>query len=240
MSRRVEFRRADDARERWRAVGLVIATLVGESRRAAEEAPAAPAPMPSPPTPPPSAEAAPEPKAVSRPAPSREREIAWLDGGGVLDPGFGGWLHGGGWLRGALRPFSLPAFVLVAGRYAAAPTDRNLSQRWADVSAGVGTLMSVGTLPVRLELHVDAVAELLHAHATDPSSGATDASERWLFGGRAAAELAWNGSPAWALVGGIEANLLAGGTSVRVEGQPRGTDPAAGVGALLGARAVFH
>jgi hypothetical protein len=238
MSRRVEFHRTDDARERWRAVGLVIATLVGESHRAAEESPQPP--PPAPPPPPTRIDTASERARPPAPSSPRAREIGWIDGGAALDPGFGGWLHAGGWLRGSLRPSSLPAFVLVAGRYAAAPTDRNLSQQWAEVSAGVGGFAPIGALPLRVEFHVGAVAQLLHAHASDPTTGASDASSRWIVGARLASELAWNASASWALVGALEVNVFASRTNVRVEGQPRGTDPTAGVGALVGARALFR
>jgi hypothetical protein len=164
----------------------------------------------------------------------------WIDAGVALDPGFGGWLHGGAWLRASLRPSSLPVFVLVAGRYEAAPDDHALAQRWAEASAGVGTFVPLGVLPLRVELHADGVAVLVHASASNPTTGASDATQRWVFGGRAAADLVWNASTSWAIVAGLEANVLSSATQVRVEGQPRGSDPAAGVGALVGARAVFR
>src|SRR5688572_29259831 len=62
--RELVFGRRDPLRERWRTVGLAIATLVGEGERARDEAREA---EPPPPEPPPPVEAAPE--APAEPAP---------------------------------------------------------------------------------------------------------------------------------------------------------------------------
>lgn len=74
--RELEFSRRDPLRERWRSVGLAIATLVGEEERRAVEEAAAPEPEPSVPEraePEPQRAAAPDPPAEPAPEPPPER-----------------------------------------------------------------------------------------------------------------------------------------------------------------------
>jgi hypothetical protein len=254
LSRRVEFKDADAMKERWRSVGLVIAALVGESHRAATEAaqPGAqsvtmepPPAASSQPTPPPSSSSSSStstttpPPAETPPAAPLTREIAWLDAGVALDPGVGGWLEWGAWVRGAVRPWSSPLFFLVSGRYAGTPTDdAGLSQRSAQAAAGAGTFFVLGSA-ARLEVHVDLLAELVHARATD-ATGKSDAADRWVGGARAAGDFVWFAWPAIAFVGGVEATALTSRTELRVAGASRGHDPAFGIGAIIGVRASYR
>ncbi len=257
LSRRVEFRDADAQKERWRAVGLVIATLVGQADRGAPADPAATngassdatsgAPTRTTPSEGKAQNVADAEKPMAGVTPTSNattiaREVVWLDGGAMIDPGLGdAWFRWGGWLRVSARPSSLPFFVNVGGRYVGAPPqDRGLSLRWASAFIGVGTFIGMGALPVRLEIHADMIVQLVHAGATDPSTGASDSSARWVAGGRAGADVVWAPAPAWALLVGGETTILSSGTVLRIENERRGRDAAVGIGAIVGARAFFR
>jgi hypothetical protein len=133
--RELVFARRDPLRERWRSVGLAIATLVGEGERAREEAreeepPAEPEPVPEPPPvevaplpepvpePPapvvvPEATREPEedePEEIEPPEPPRapfEHRSVFVGVGGFSGPGFGaGAWRVGGALRGSWQSTS--------------------------------------------------------------------------------------------------------------------------------------
>jgi hypothetical protein len=251
LKRRLEFKSADALKERWRAAGLVIATLVGEAQRQEREAAAGAEASPSSSAPekkkeeaPPAPPRAPAPASTPReagatPTQAPRREIAWLDAGASVDPGVGdGWFRWGGWIRAAVRPSSLPLFVAAGGRYSGMPSDdRGLALRWASASLGVGTFVDLS--PLRLEVRADGLVQLVHARAVD-ATGASDASQRWTFGARLGGDVVWAFAPMWALVGGAEAAFLSSGTAVHVGGETRGRDAAFDLGALAGARAIFR
>jgi hypothetical protein len=164
--RELQFSRRDPLRERWRSVGLAIATLVGEGeQRAIEEAAAAPPePEPEPEPPPPAVEAAPqtepEPEppepAEAREAPEPEEaeeevpeepeappepvEYAplFVGLGIVTGPGFGGgpWRVGGS-LRGTWAARSGFSVTTSMGATWRA-TSETFTASWLFFDAGVG------------------------------------------------------------------------------------------------------
>jgi hypothetical protein len=251
LQRKVAFKDADALKERWRAAGLVIATLVGEAQRQAareEATSSSPASVDVPAPKEPTAAKAARPSALEPPPPTREaptkpstprHEIAWLDAGASIQPGVaGGWFHWGGWIRAAARPTAFPFFVAIGGRYSGTPSDdRGLGLRWASGSLGIGTFFEA--VPFRFEVRADAVVQLLHARAAD-ASGATDSSQRWTGGARLGADAVWSFAPMWALVVGAEAGVASSGTVLRVGGEERGRDAAFDLGVLAGARAIFR
>jgi hypothetical protein len=115
--------------------------------------------------------------------------------------------------------------------------DRGLSLDWESASLGVGAILDLS--PVRFELQLDALVELLRARAVD-ASGASDSSRRWLGGARLGGDAVWTFAPMWALVGGAEASVLSSGTVLRVGGERRGRDAPFDLGALAGVRAIFR
>jgi hypothetical protein len=259
LQRRIEFKAFDAPTERWRAAGLVIATLVGEAQRQEEaraaaaaaptEAGASPAAKEAPKTPPEAPKTSPEDvapvataHAAERKAATRapEREIAWIDAGVTADSGIGdAWFRWGGWFRASLRPATLQLYVFAGGRYSGMPTDDGgLSLHWASGSVGVGGFMELAPA-IRVEAHVETLAQVVWARATD-ASGASDGSQRWVGGLRLGADVVWTFAPMWALVGGAEAGAFSSGTVLRVAGERRGRDAPFDVGALVGARVVFR
>jgi len=160
--RELVFGRRDPLRERWRSVGLAIATLVGEGERAREEAredevPAVPEAPPEPPPVDAAPEATPEPPAAPAPvvvpeapeerAEPEEVEVprepfehrAWFVGvGAFTGPGFGAgpWRVGGA-LRGAWQGESGLTFGTSLG-YAWRASSRDFTAEWLSLEAGVG------------------------------------------------------------------------------------------------------
>lgn len=171
--RELVFGRRDPLRERWRSVGLAIATLVGEGERAREEArdaepppeppppeappvdeaPEAPAePAPPAPTPPPSQperalEAAPaeedEGEAPELPRAPFEHRSVFVGVGGFTGPGFGA----GAWrVGGTLRGAWQGVGGLSFGGslgYAWRASSRDFTAEWLSLQAGVGYRLAV-------------------------------------------------------------------------------------------------
>jgi hypothetical protein len=162
--RELVFGRRDPLRERWRSVGLAIATLVGEGERARQEAREDELPeVPAPPAEPPPAAAAPEakpeppaptpalePEAPEEPAePAEPEEVElprepfehrpWFVGvGAFTGPGFGaGAWRVGGTLRGAWQGESGLTLGTSLG-YAWRASSRDFTAEWLSLEAGVG------------------------------------------------------------------------------------------------------
>jgi hypothetical protein len=159
--RELVFGRRDPLRERWRSVGLAIATLVGEGERAREEARDDEAP-PEPPPPPVEAapEVAPEPSEPPEPPPRvvervvveervepEEDELprapfehrpVFVGVGGFTGPGFGaGAWRVGGTLHAAWQAESGLSFGTSLG-YAWRASSRDFTAEWLSLEAGVG------------------------------------------------------------------------------------------------------
>jgi hypothetical protein len=165
--RELVFGRRDPLRERWRSVGLAIATLVGEGERAREEAredeaPAEPAAPPEPPSvatappavskpeppertepPPPlaapeSTEEAVEPEEDEVPREPFEHRPVFVGVGGFTGPGFGaGAWRVGGTLRGAWQLQGGLSLGASLG-YAWRASSRDFTAEWLSLAAGVG------------------------------------------------------------------------------------------------------
>lgn len=156
LVRTLRFTPEDPARDRWRSVGLAIATLVGEGQRAeeAEQAareasepePAAPEPAPPPPRPPPPAPPPPpsEPREVTVVIEDERVPVVPLDGvylgagvfgGPALDDGSGriGVSVRGGWASPA--GFSLLGSASYSVR---ATSGDEFTVSWLSFEAGAG------------------------------------------------------------------------------------------------------
>ena len=136
LVRDMQFKDADAPVERWRAVGLTIATLVGEL----PSYPSAPAPTPAP-----AVTAAPPAVVARRPTPPRRRRRWWLEAGALLGPGLvSGAPRGGGYAGGAYLFGDLPLLAHVSLGYAARPADfRGLSVQFLTLQAGVGARLAL-------------------------------------------------------------------------------------------------
>lgn len=239
LSRTIEFRPEDAPPERWRAVGLIIATLVGDVLHE-EPPPPSPAPPPVAPVPPPAPETAIAP--VASPVPRRTHDLAWLDLGLLLAPGLDtGAARRGAALHASWAPWLPPVFATLGVSFAGAPRDgaTSVGATWTTVWAGAGAVVSAAGNALRFDGRLEGVVQLLDASVTTPA--AADGS-RWLGGGRIGLDVAWMPDASFGVVASAEGSLLAGATTVDVQGAPKGRDAPDGLGfaGLLGIRGALR
>jgi hypothetical protein len=235
LARTIEFTRGDAPRERWVAVGLVIATLVGQTLHV--EPPAAPpAPPPPPPAPPSHVEAPPSPAVP----PGHDK--AWVDGEALLAPGLdSGAARTGGSLRFAWAPLRAPLFASAGGGYAwtAREPSSGVAPSWATLAAGAGAVLSVAA-GLRFDVRLEALAQLLSVSAVG-AGGAADQGSRWVGGARVGVDAAWLPLRYLGVVASAEGSLLGGSTDITIGGLRAARDAAnaAGFAGLLGLRAAI-
>ena len=224
VSRALVFRSADAVEERWRSVGLSIASLAGEARPTPAVEPAPSPPGPAPLTPPP-----------NPPAPRAPEVDAWRIGAGLqtgkgasdAPPRLGGYLalsHG--------LPFKA-TFGLVTARYAVGRAPEPLVElEWVTLGAGAG--VSLLREPVTLRLQTAALAQVVAASVTDRTSGQSSSASRWLGGGLIGLELRWPGQGPLGALLGAEVARLSGGTAVRLNQRSVAQSPALQWGFVVG------
>lgn len=204
-TRELEFDPGDPMVERWRAVGLVIGTLVGRAEReAAAAAPREPTDAASAKPPPNAAPEVPNTDAArgdSRAASEGSREAAspagaasagddrsrfrvapFVVGGPALDDGT--WRFGGELELGARPMASLPARVLFAARHRVRPTDANdVSVSFTSLRLGASWEQRVSE-PFSVELGTGASYERVSAtvDSPPPDSGHREALGFWATG----------------------------------------------------------
>ena len=212
LTRRVTFARADAEEERWRSVGLIIATLVGSQTGGDRNADL--------PTPPPPAAPPPvvkEPVAAEKPAASPMPARTWFveaDAEAVRGAGdvFGAW---GGALRGGVAFEGTPFFVTGSLRYEIAPDaapDARLEWGWVSLGAGVATPLS--RAPLVFEARCEPTLGGVRASASQ--GGSTQSGG--LFGVREGVGLTWWLGRAVGLTVGAEALETTRSAVVNVSG----------------------
>jgi len=200
LSRQVAFRTSDAEEERWRAVGLVIATLVGEVTAPTPPPPPAP-PAPPPPEAPP---AAPPLRETPPPAPTFDaRPRQWcFDLAFDLARGAETFGARGLSIRASRRVGASAFFVTGSLRYEAEPGAGGI----ADLAWEWGTLGIAATIPVAstrfvVDARVEPTIGWMYASLGDGS-----ASSRQLLGGaREGLALTWWITDALGLALGAEA-----------------------------------
>jgi hypothetical protein len=224
VTRYVTFNASDVEAERWRSVGLIVATLVeqaGNERKT--EPPSAAAAPPGPPE----AKAAPPDRSDDSAAPAGERPSPTGAGG---TGGTQGWLLDGAFetARGAGSGFgafggvvraghhlgSLPLFATGSVRYETQATDgpiAHVSLQWAWVSAGVGVAADLQG-PFRVEARLEPTAAWVHASAAGSVSSPSGA----LLGVREGVGATWWWARPIGLVVGVEATQLTQSAVVNV------------------------
>ena len=211
LTRTLSLTDNDAVSERWRAVGLVIATLVDEEIRAAA-APPPPNPSPSP-SPKPSPSPSPKP---SPPPPPSPRLRAWIDltalGAPALDSGS---FFAGGMLRGAWYPARAPIFVTLGFAYATTPVD-STGLRVDSIAATLGAGASFRTR--RFLFDGSIVFRLERVGASVDSGGASDAASVIIPAGQLGVDVGWAPSRVFALVLGLDGELRAQAVTVQVRG----------------------
>ncbi|MEJ7731123.1 MAG: hypothetical protein WKG00_18145 [Polyangiaceae bacterium] len=233
LRREIVFRPEDAERERWRATGLVIATLAGDAG-------VDPGRPPTPPAAPPVAPSRRE--APSRPphrgaASARHRTWVWLDVAAAVSPALddGSWRAGAS-LRAGVPVWSTPLFGLAALRYAVRPLDdAGLAVQFASGSLGGGLYLTPAPA-LSLQARVEILAELIAASARDPETDASDSGSRWIGGARVGIDGAWMLSPGVGLLAGVDVTLLQSATDIRMAGRAAATVPAASFAPALGIR----
>jgi hypothetical protein len=220
-SQTVDFRPEDDPAERWRAVGLVIATLVEETVR-----PSAPPPSPRP-----------SQRDQAPPSPPARGARIVLEAGGLVGPGLdsGSWRRGG-WLRGGYGLGTLPLFVTASARFAVTPGNASgVSEQWFSGAAGVGARGEWREL--RADVRLEAVAELVRASV---DTGGSDSASRWVSGARMGVDIAWMPTASFGVVVGADASVLGGSTGVHVHGTDVGRSQPYEFAMLVGVRLAFR
>lgn len=231
LARDMHFSDADAPIERWRAVGLTIATLVGELPPPPAEVQAPPAPAPGPRT-------VPVPRRTDQLPEEPGPERWWLEAGGLVGPGLdtGSW-RGGAWIAGARRFARTPFFVHAFASYAARPADvRGMSASFVDVAAGPGAFVVLPSAELTLDGRIALGLERVHASAR--AGGAEESGSRVVPALRLGGNVAWPRGYVSVVVGG-DMWVNESATDVRVEGERRGRAPPVGGELRVGIRVAL-
>ncbi len=218
--RQVEFSKADSLEQRYKALGLVIASHV-----IATESPLVSEPAPAPKEPP--APVAPE----AEPQTSR----LGLDLGVIAGQGLqAGGARFGLLARGWLRPFDVPLVVLLGGRWAQAGALPAAS--WVSGSAGLAARVALPVSGTSVDVRNEVVVERVSVSATDVETGSSDRESLWRFGGRLGVDLVVELGEDVGVFAGVEGTVLRPEYQVEVEGSDRGGEPAARWAGVAGVR----
>jgi hypothetical protein len=244
LVREVSFTPEDSTIERWRAAGLVIATLVGSL---GEREP-----------PPPGSEAPPPPQRPSRPArpwpaqpspppghrPPWSEDSLWIDGGVLSGPAFpalptAAW-RSGFWVGGAWPVKALPATVGFAADYSWVPYDSDwVRAQWLTLAVSAGAHVDA-PLGVLVEGRLEALGEYMSVYALYPVDGSVDPSEAstqgFLAGFRFTLNLTWPRAGMLSPLIGFQSWRLERGTRVMVAGVEVGRFLPWGIRGLVGLR----
>jgi hypothetical protein len=222
LSRQLRFDPIDAPIERWRSVGLTIASLVGDLPRT--DLSKQPTPPPVEPTPPPAPPHV--PKGVSsadgKPQGSEDRarlaaravrplfaELGLSGGPGLVD----GPYRAGGYARVGYVFDSTPLTVALGGRLTVRPTEsRDLRVRWIDLSAQLGAYAELWG--AQLEARGVLLLQEIRGTAPAPDTDSEDSQARWLPGFGLRADGVWPARGFWALVLGAEGRLMADRTAI--------------------------
>jgi hypothetical protein len=220
-TRRIVFREEDRDQDRFRAVGVVIASLLADSDPVAPPVPPSAAP----------------PARTTR---VQRVAIAWLTAAARIGSGLSpGPVRYGAALHGAYRLSSSPLFVGLGVAFDAAPRgSAGVRATWTTGAIGAGLVVPVPALALAIRPEVDVVLQRLAADLAG-APAATASGARWVDGTAASVELVWpEGSPVAAILG-ADARFLSGGTAVHVDAGKVGSFPALGYGAFLGLELAF-
>jgi hypothetical protein len=235
QARTLHFVDTDLRIERWRSVGLTIATLVGETAKPPpdsaprEERRDVPA-SPSPPVPG-------SPREPEGEGGSAEVELPrlWVNLGAHAGPGLGARdLRAGGRIDAGWRPARLPLFIGSGVGYAVRPEDdRGVSARWLNVGVQVGWTLGLHS-QWNVEPKIGGHLERMDASVDSPTSR-KDSGHHTAYGVDIGVGLVLRLGRVcpFAEVDGYYNDR---GTDITVSGQAAGTASAAGGSVALGAR----
>jgi hypothetical protein len=243
LARELTFEPEDALAERFRALGLTVATLVGDvqereeqEQKARDQATADKAPAPPPPA---------APAAVARETAVERREqpvgdLLPLASIGVLaGPGLEeGWVRSGGFVRSSLRVGTFFLWPTLWFSYALRPADSDgLSATWFTTSAGVVTAAEWGRLDLSTRFRLEGAVERF---AVEQTLAPVDSGSRWVPGIRAGADAAWPASGALAAVLGADLWVFQSGTRLIVAGRETARAPSRNFTLSLGVELRLH
>lgn len=217
--RRLRFSEGDQPQERWEAIGLTVATLVGADVPENLDVPD----EPSVPAPPP-------PVAVAPPEVRPWRAGVSAQAGSGFNTGFAAGL-------GVSLAYELPGFPLfplVLGSWRTA-TEQGITGQWWEAGVGLGAQAGFG--PVRVALSGLVVGQLLDASATD--EGSADSGSSTTSGVLAALSCAWPRRGPLGLTLGAHVLQLARATEVSSAGTVVVETSRTNFGASLGLEGRF-
>jgi hypothetical protein len=223
LERRLEFQESDRESERWRSVGLTIATMV-DSLVEPEQPTSSETEVKADQTPPTASIAKAEGPHDVQTTPLRlvptnvaspQRTILWVDATGVTGPG----LDDGFWRWGAQARLSYSPFdsVLVLGTigYALRQRVQDVSVTWTTAGFGIGYRLQPTTFS-ELRVHADVVGELVSANVEDSTTGDSDDGHVFDLGVGAGVDGAWNVTHWLGLVVGGDLASTSKATDIRV------------------------
>jgi hypothetical protein len=248
LVRNLVFDRADPKLQRWRSVGLTIATMVDElrireeARRASPppDEPERPAPLTtSPATPPPLPTrevTKPMPVVPPRSVPAspdhRPKSVTSLEAGVKGGVGTrGGVWRGGPYARAARNMGALPFLGFVSLEYQLATVEQP-TLAWLHLELGGGGYWELAN--VRLEASLGLQWVRVSASARSPRSSAIDGAAAWLPGAEVALRGLWPARSAVAGVFGVHAASLARAVRVTNAGEQVAETRAYSVGLQAG------
>ncbi len=231
-SRAIDFSPGDAVDERWRAIGLTVATLVGEIDAGGDAGP----PIEPRPTPREEARVSPTPATSPADPPRSAPPTAWADlsflGGPGLAPGRPRF---GANVAGSWRPRTLPFFGRLALKYAtSAPNHQSVSAQWAGAGLGLGGQWEPAT-DLGLSVSGGPVVELVRAAASD-ATGRTDSGTRWLVGAEISCLAVWPSRSPLAGIVGVDVSRMPRTVGVRLHGSRVTESPATKLGVFVGIR----
>lgn len=263
LSRDLSFAADDRTVERWRSVGLAIATIVDElqvqreneqakavSTSAAdrESEPATQTGRASEQRGRESAALASEPAATATPAKdggtTGGSPAAPLRGSNSFDVGAlvatglaAGTPRSGIYARAAHDLSRLPAFAQVRLTYALLTSSSEPSVTWNELALGGGAFLATSAFRVEAEASLQLVRT--SASAPAPDDGAVDHADSWLPGATVSGRIAWPSRSQLSGVAGVQAGWVMREVLVTNAGAELGSVPAYSVGVFAGARLVL-
>lgn len=261
LTRELTFSREDARRERFRSVGLAIATILDELRVGQDPEVTASAAAPAPGTAleppdsarpaspiaaaPPPAGTANAPRATDRSPPAAPRDATLparfgsVEAGGVAGTGLAGaGARVGGYARISHDVGALPLYIDLRGSYAVT-TSGNVVPSVSWLEAGVGAGAHLGVQALRLELGVRALFDRTSATAPDPTTGSDDTAKSFIPGVGVDVRATWPDSSRCAATFGLDSTLLARELRITNAGQEVGHVNAYNVGVVAGLRLYF-
>lgn len=249
LTREFTFPRDDPSLERFRTIGLTIATIVDELRAQSAGSETAPASEPERPVEAQSAGVAGRQNETAVASPPHDvrsgkhgkragpggRRLNAIETGASFGTGLAsGTTRIGLWLAAARQLEELPAFARIEVGYAVRTTSGEPSVTWNEFVLGGGFRSSLGE--VRADVSGLALLARTAAGATHPQTGVTDRADTWLPGFGLAGRVEWPRASPLAATFGVRALAMLRSVTITNAGTEVARIPAYNVGLVGGLR----